>query len=733
MRHEYIFICNLTCLLFFLLSEQLFVNGESGSDYLKGCAYLRCENGSQCVKRRFWCKDPPCPGMLYCSKSRKESLKGPQTCDTVRCSKGHICIVKVRGCHWDGKCKQQLARCVSEKEYHEGAASCAGSECPSGESCILRETYCVDPPCKLIRSCESAEDVQTWFDTCKGLNCASEYECFLRRPENNCLDSWCTHTPDCTLTLEDELISKYCYGWICPPGQKCIVRIVDSCKGFNCTIERSCRASSVSSAKRNTNNEIAEQPPARRTLVQTERELIRQELERRTNTQTSYPITEKKPTLGTSTLKENIRRTTPTKYKIEISQTPQQIATTKSNLIIESLESSTNEPYSTLPHPQSRLNYDKPSTIEEDKVFQGSTFPATLPTDENAKPTMSRDMERLEATKIYIATDDTLPLPVMLEHINFLGQGYPIWIKNDPYRSLEVKDENGWRYQAPQEPYKILLPPYEPVILVEDAKRRRQFLPFFNDALDHLFNEAALISLTETTPTDIGDTRTDSTSTIADDKIAKYTNGSTIVEIENIEKNNSNDSSDDRASFPAIEKTNTAPPSIRDKELDNYYDNYEWQPWYMMHDYLERNEPQSTEQGSKSSIADLATDDSCKNNTLADVETSTRSQITGEKRSRVSETRYVDGRNKNLIATLSPPASTGQSDYSARDEKLHGLANYPYDTISVYDVGKSSREHGGSSSRQISERFVERRKGNQRDTPITFSFGQLPGGRANVQ
>ncbi|XP_071558787.1 uncharacterized protein [Temnothorax nylanderi] len=340
---------------------------------------------------------------------------------------------------------------------------------------------------------------------------------------------------------------------------------------------------------------------------------------------------------------------------------------------------------------------------------------------------MSRDMARLEATKIYIATDDTLPLPVMLEDINFLGQGYPIWIKNDPYRSLEVKDENGWRYQAPQEPYKILLPPYEPVILVEDARRRRQFLPFFNDALDHLFNEAALISLTETTPTDIGDTRTDSTPTITDDKIANYINGSTIVEIENIKKNN--DSSDDRASFPAIEKTNTAPPSIRDKELDNYYDNYEWQPWYMMHDYLERNEPQSSEQGSKSSIADLATG---KNDTLADVETSTRSQITGEKRSRVSETRYVDGRNKNL-ATLSPPASTGQSDYSARDEKLHGLANYPYDTISVYHVGKSSREHGGSSSRQIFERFAERRKGNQRDAPITFPFGQLPGGRANVQ
>lgn len=87
----------------------------------------------------------------------------------------------------------------------------------------------------------------------------------------------------------------------------------------------------------------------------------------------------------------------------------------------------------------------------------------------------------------------------MLEDINFIGQGYPIWIKNDPYRSLEAKDEDGWGYHAPQEPYKILLPPYEPVILVEDTKRREQFLTFFTDEFDRLFNEATLISLPEIT------------------------------------------------------------------------------------------------------------------------------------------------------------------------------------------------------------------------------------------
>ncbi|KAL0132820.1 hypothetical protein PUN28_000496 [Cardiocondyla obscurior] len=200
MLHKYVLIYNLTCLVIFSLSEILFANGESESDYLKGCASLRCTNGSQCVKRRFWCKNPPCPGMLYCSKSRRESLKGPLNCETVRCSKGYRCIIKVKGCHWDGKCNQQLARCVSEEGYYEGAVSCVGIECAPGKRCILRETYCANPPCKLIRSCKSAKDVQISLDKCKSLNCTSEYECFLRNPENNCLNSWCTHTPDCTLS-----------------------------------------------------------------------------------------------------------------------------------------------------------------------------------------------------------------------------------------------------------------------------------------------------------------------------------------------------------------------------------------------------------------------------------------------------------------------------------------------------------------------------------------------------
>ncbi|XP_028047273.2 uncharacterized protein LOC105831204, partial [Monomorium pharaonis] len=579
-------------------------SGESGNDYSEGCANLRCENGSQCVKRRFWCRDPPCPGMLFCSKSRKELLKGPPTCDTVRCNKGHMCVIKVRGCNWD-ECKQQLARCVSEKEYYEGAASCAGFECPSGERCILRETYCVNPPCKLIRSCRNAEDVQTWFDKCKSLNCTSEYECFLRRPEGNCLDLWCTHTPDCTLTVEDELISKYCYGWMCPREQKCVVRILNSCKGFNCTIERSCRASSVSSAKRDANNEVVEQSPARRALVQTDREL-----ERKTDTRTNYPIAGKKTTLPvTSTRRQNTRHTTPAKHRTEVSPTHRRIATTESNLIAEPLGSSTSKPYMTQLYPRSRLNNNKPSATDGDKVFQSSTSPATLFNDGKTESTMSRDMERPEAPReIYIATD-ALPLP--MRDVNFL-QGYPIWIRNDPYHTLKAKDEDGWSYHAPQEPYRILLPPYEPVIVVEDA--RRKFLPFFTDAFfTDLFNKATLMPLPEVAAADTGESKTD-TSTIVDDKIANYTNNSKIIGTENTKTYHFHDSSNDHVNFPMTEKTNTASTSTRNKEMDNYYDDYEWKPWYVIHDYPERNEPQSShERGSKSRIADLATDDLCKN------------------------------------------------------------------------------------------------------------------------
>lgn len=42
---------------------------------------------------------------------------------------------------------------MSLKEYHEGPPSCAGFKCPQGTHCVLRESFCAEPPCKLLRSC----------------------------------------------------------------------------------------------------------------------------------------------------------------------------------------------------------------------------------------------------------------------------------------------------------------------------------------------------------------------------------------------------------------------------------------------------------------------------------------------------------------------------------------------------------------------------------------------------
>ncbi|XP_050459547.1 uncharacterized protein LOC126855727 [Cataglyphis hispanica] len=648
MRRKFIFIY-LTWFFFLLHFGSLYIKEESGEEYSKGCAHLHCERGSQCIKRRFWCNDPPCPGMLYCSKSRKESLRGPPTCDTVRCNKGHICIIKVRDCHWDTGCKLQIARCVSEKEYYEGAASCVGFKCPSGKHCILRETHCINPPCKLIRSCIASADVQILFDECRSLNCTSEYECFLRRKEY-CSNPWCPHVSDCALTIEDVLISKYCYGWICPRSQKCIVRIVGPCKGFNCIIQRSCRTIMTSSDE---------------------------------------------PTLTTST--QSLRHTTATILDTEDSLTHRQAATTR-NLITKSFKTSTNQPDLTLPYSQFWWNYNKLSTNNSTDVIKitskladlsnDATSPAGLPVEEKIELTTSGDTKRLEMPKIYIASNNTLPLPMVFEDIKFLGN-YPIWIKNDPYPiSPDIDDEDNDAWE-PQEPHRILLPPYVPVVI-----GRGQFLPVFINTFDRPFNEAtALISLPELTFIDTKD----NISTIIDNKMDKYIN----------------DSSSYYTNFSAMRKTNTIPPNIHE-ESDNYYYDYEQGLLFMIHD-LKRSESESThEQEFKSSIADSAMDNSYGNYTAADIGTFVKSQIGDENRSRISVTRFVDNNN----ATFHPSITTGQSDYSSRDEKLYGLANYPYDTISVDYIDKSEREYEEFLLNKILNDSLNEE--NQSDIPFTF-------------
>ncbi|CAK9810975.1 hypothetical protein ANTQUA_LOCUS6713 [Anthophora quadrimaculata] len=211
------------------------------SNHHRGCTYLHCEKDEVCVHRKFRCKVTPCPSMLYCAKSRTESLRGPASCDTVHCTSGYVCMLKVRRCHWDEKCEQQIARCVSRKEFYEGPASCAGFKCPQGNYCILRESLCASPPCRLLRSCAKNKDIHIWFGKCRSLGCPSEYECFLRRPENNCSNPPCKHTPDCLTIKETQAADEDCRGWICPRTQMCSSEVVGPCVGNDCNIKRTCQ------------------------------------------------------------------------------------------------------------------------------------------------------------------------------------------------------------------------------------------------------------------------------------------------------------------------------------------------------------------------------------------------------------------------------------------------------------------------------------------------------------
>ncbi|XP_076287579.1 uncharacterized protein LOC143212554 [Lasioglossum baleicum] len=239
---------------------------EFGGNNHIACEYVQCEKTESCVHRKFRCKNPPCPGMLYCAKSRTESLRGPLTCDTVHCSTGYLCMVKVRHCLWDQKCKQQIARCVPEQEYHEGPASCAGFKCPPGHRCILRESLCANPPCKLLRSCSKNRDVHIWFGKCRSLGCSSEFDCFLRKPENTCTEPPCIHTSDCITALEDEAENEHCRGWICPRMHKCVAKTVTPCESNKCDVNRTCNIvpqnnSSLWPESMNNQDSDAQSPP----------------------------------------------------------------------------------------------------------------------------------------------------------------------------------------------------------------------------------------------------------------------------------------------------------------------------------------------------------------------------------------------------------------------------------------------------------------------------------------
>ncbi|XP_012266966.2 uncharacterized protein LOC105692378 isoform X1 [Athalia rosae] len=211
------------------------------------CASLHCGRGQECLHRKFWCTNPPCPSMFYCSSTRREAQKGPTSCESVRCSTGYICLVKARKCYWDQRCRVQIARCVSKLEYEEDPASCVDIRCPAGRQCILKESPCAQPPCKLVRNCEQKKDVQMWHTRCRKLECPSEYECFVRRPPENCSSTeTCAYTSDCmTANVHEFSPHQNCPGWVCPRHQTCVSTVPKSCDtkaGIdNCQAKRTCR------------------------------------------------------------------------------------------------------------------------------------------------------------------------------------------------------------------------------------------------------------------------------------------------------------------------------------------------------------------------------------------------------------------------------------------------------------------------------------------------------------
>ncbi|XP_057327213.1 uncharacterized protein LOC130668773 [Microplitis mediator] len=219
----------------------------------RACAFVKCKNNERCVNRRFLCVNSSCPRMVFCAKTKTEFTNGPTSCENVKCSNGYICVVKVSRCSWNTPCKEQIARCITEMEYYEGPASCEGYKCPIGKDCILRESFCMKPPCKLIKSCFSKRDIHKWLEKCKSLGCLSSHECFLRKPDNVCEFTKCNHSPDCFARTASELnLYEQCRGWICPQGQLCTVQ----------SNSRSCEQTDLSSTINSKNNSEVKNPPA---------------------------------------------------------------------------------------------------------------------------------------------------------------------------------------------------------------------------------------------------------------------------------------------------------------------------------------------------------------------------------------------------------------------------------------------------------------------------------------
>ncbi|XP_066591219.1 uncharacterized protein [Prorops nasuta] len=238
------FVCALLISDVYLLNNTR-ENWDAKRNRSKWCVQLRCGSDERCIQRRFWCQNPPCPIMQYCAKSNKD-------------------------------CEREIARCITEKDFYEGPATCIGFQCPSEYRCILRESLCLDPPCKLLESCAPSRDVEQWLSTCKLLGCLSEYDCFLRSQVDNRLHIITKHIPDCiTTNASQATVTKYCLGWICPRGLECSIKVQGTCNSDNCRVERFCHGPlHASQTQQRSNIESNFQPSSVKTLAQIEHELI---------------------------------------------------------------------------------------------------------------------------------------------------------------------------------------------------------------------------------------------------------------------------------------------------------------------------------------------------------------------------------------------------------------------------------------------------------------------------
>ncbi|XP_046747252.1 uncharacterized protein LOC124411830 [Diprion similis] len=186
------------------------------------CRRLMCGGKSRCVYRRSWCRSPPCPGMVFCSKEENSPVRIPSSCDSVRCSRSYHCSTRYVKDQRTGLNTDIRARCIAGSELKFQAASCAGFKCPGVHlSCILREPKCRGFPCRVLQACIPEDKAVRFHAQCIHTNCSSPDHCFLRQPQGCTTVSGCSHDVACLHRLGDKFLHPACRGVLCSGGSKC--------------------------------------------------------------------------------------------------------------------------------------------------------------------------------------------------------------------------------------------------------------------------------------------------------------------------------------------------------------------------------------------------------------------------------------------------------------------------------------------------------------------------------